>query len=255
MRIVSIFMRMCCFSLTAMAVNIARAEHLVQSSTEMRTYIYLQISDEKLRKLLPEGWIANPGTKQLQGANIGVVLIEGLAAADAENKPVPFHYSYVVIGALAKQLQSGIGTFMVVNGFLPPSQPAPGPYGAYTNATVSMLKRVKTDDADSNRSEAWTFATDSGERLEFSIEFQLGTAVKSHVEPRVYSGIKPEFYRIYKVDQTTDTVHSATPEGKKAKLISFSAKGFRLGKIFDGGEKIVAVVSVPAYQRTIYLPD
>jgi hypothetical protein len=255
MRTASVLLNIFSFGCGIMANGIAHAEHLVQSSTEMRTYIYLQIPDDKLRKFLPEGWASNPGTKLLQGANIAMVFIEGLAATDAEGKPVPFHDSYVVVGVLAKHLQSGVNTFMVVNGFVPPSQSAPGPYGAYSNAKVSMSKQVKTEDSSSNRSETWSFTTDSGERLDFSTEFQLGTGVKSHIEPRVYSGLKPDFYRIYKVDQTTDTVHSAAPEGKKAKSVSFSAKGPRLGEIFGGSEKVVAVVSVPAYQRAIYLPD
>lgn len=255
MRTALVLLRAIPFGYAIMASGMARAEHLVQSSTEMRTYIYLQVQDDKLRKLIPEGWASNPGTKLLQGANIAMVFIEGLAATDAENKPMPFRDSYVVVGVLAKHLQSGVSTFMVVNGFIPPSQSAPGPYGAYSNARVSMSKQVRTDDAGSIRSEAWSFTTDSGERLDFSTEFQLGIGVKSHVEPHVYSGIKPDFYRIYKVDQTTDTVHSAAPEGKKAKAVSFSAKGPRLGEVFDGSERVIAVVSVPAYQRAIYLPD
>lgn len=255
MRTASVLLGAISFGCGIMASGMAHAEHLVQSSTEMRTYIYLQVQDEKLKKLIPEGWALNPGTKLLQGANIAMVFIEGLAAADAENKPMPFHDSYVVVGVLAKNLQSGVSTFMVVSGFIPPTQSAPGPYGAYSNAKVSMSKQVKTDDASSNRSESWSFVTDSGERLNFSTEFQLGVGIKSHIEPRVYSGIKPDFYRIYKVDQTSDTVHSAAPEGKKAKSVSFSANGPQLGEIFDGSERIVAVVSVPAYQRAIYLPD
>jgi hypothetical protein len=215
MRMASVLRRAISLGCGIMASGMACAEHLVQSSTEMRTYIYLQIKDDKLKSHIPEGWISNPGTKLTQGANIALVFIEGLAATDAENKPMPFHDSYVVVGVLAKHLQSGVSTFMVVNGFIPPTQSAPGPYGAYSNAKISMSKQVKADGSGSNRSEIWSFTTDSGERLNFSTEFQLGVRVKSHIEPNVYSGMRPDFYRICKVDQTTDMVHSATLEAEK----------------------------------------
>ncbi len=238
-----------------MTSGVSHAEHLVQSSTEVRTYVYLQIADDKLKNYIPEGWVSNPGTKLLMDANVAMVFIEGVAATDADNKPIPFHDSYVVIGVLAKHVQSGISTLMIVNGLIPPSQAAPGPYGAYVTAKVTMSKQVRTDDGGSNNSEAWSFVTDTGEHLAFSTEYQPGTGVRSHIEPRVYSGVRPDFYRIYKADLTTDTVHSSTAEGKKANSVNFSASGPRLSNMFDGSEKIIGIVSIPSYQRMIYLPD
>ncbi|MGH1570705.1 hypothetical protein ACRAWG_08625 [Methylobacterium sp. P31] len=255
MQTAALLTRAVCVTAFMAAGSASHAERLVQSSTEMRTYIYLQVAENKLEQILPKEWALNPGTKLLQGANVALVFIEGLAATDADNKPIPFHDSYVVVGVLAKHAQSGVSTFMVVDGLVPPSQATPGPYGAYTTAKVAMSKQVEAKDGQSNRREAWSFTTDSGERLSFSTEYQLGIGTKSHMEPRVYSGIRPDFYRIYKADLTSDTVHSITPEGKKATSVSFSASGPRLGRLFDGSEKIIGVVAVPAYQRAIYLPD
>ena len=66
---------------------------------------------------------------------------------------------------------------------------------------------------------------------------------------------KPEFYRIYKADAVTDVVHSVVPERRRAKAIEFTGSGPQFANVFDGQEQLIAVTSLPAYYRQIFLPD
>ena len=65
----------------------------------------------------------------------------------------------------------------------------------------------------------------------------------------------PEFYRIYKVDQVTEAVHSSGPDRRRAKKVELSGSGPQLGPLLDGSEQLVAVTSIPAYYRQIFLPN
>ena len=59
------------------------AERLVRSETEARTIVYFKADNDAVQKLLPAGWVSNPGTGALKEANLTIALIEGLAAQDA----------------------------------------------------------------------------------------------------------------------------------------------------------------------------
>ena len=93
-----------------------------------------------------------------------------------------------------------------------------------------------------------------GDQLRFAVTYERGIGTRGHVEPRVHSATKPDFYRVYKADQVTDVVHSVVPDMRRAKAVEFNASGPNLSKIFDGKEQLVAVTSIPAYYRQIFLP-
>lgn len=67
--------------------------------------------------------------------------------------------------------------------------------------------------------------------------------------------MKPEFYRIYKADQVTEIVHSMADATKRAKKAELSASGPQIAKLFDGKEQLIAVMTIPAYYRQIFLPE
>src|SRR4051812_18141091 len=89
-------------ALMCASASYARAEHQTQSSTEVRTYVWLKANADAVQNSLPKGWTVNPPSGLLKDANVAVVLIDGIAASDAEGKPVPFHDKYAVVALPAK---------------------------------------------------------------------------------------------------------------------------------------------------------
>lgn len=238
------------------AVGTANAERLVQSTTETRTYVYFNANKDAVQKLLPAGWVSNPGTGALKDANVFIALIEGIAADNAEGKPVLHQGRFAVLVVPAKNEQTGTAASMIVGGFVSQPQAAPGAYGNYAPARITVAKSSRSEGTSATTvEETWEVSTDAGDQIRFSLSYERGVGTRAHVEPRIYSATKPEFYRIYKADQVTEVVHSVAADAKRAQKVEFTGSGPQLSKVFDGTEQPVAVMSLPAYYRQIFLPD
>lgn len=238
------------------AVETANAERLVQSTTEARTYVYFNANKDAVQKLLPAGWVSNPGTGALKDANFFIALIEGIAADNAEGMPVPHQGRFAVMVVPAKNEQTGIVASMIVGGFVSQPQAAPGAYGVYAPAKFAVAKSSRSEGTNATMvEETWEVSTDTGDQLRLSISYERGVGTRAHVEPRIYAAAKPEFYRIYKADQVTEVVYSAAADAKRAQKVEFMGSGSQLSRVFDGKEQPVAVMSLPAYYRQIFLPD
>jgi hypothetical protein len=233
------------------------AERLVQSTTEARTVVYFKADSDAVQKLLPAGWVSTPGSGPLKDANFGMVLIEGVAAQDPEGKPVLHQGKFVVFIVPARNEQTGTAGIMVVGGFSSQPQGAPGAYGVYAPAKITMAKTSRSEESGSTTvEETWEVSTDAGDQIHFAATYERGVGTRAHVEPRIYSATKPEFHRIYRADQVTDLVHSVVADTGRSKKIEFAGAGPQVSKALSGKEKPVAVVSIPAaYYRQIFLPE
>lgn len=248
--LLALFVGIQCLAATAL-----HAEHKTQSSAEARTVVYFKIDDSAVQKLLPAGWVATPGAGLPTGTNLSVVLIENVFLAGPDNKPVPSTTRYGVLVVPAKNEQTGISAPVVVGGFASPAAAAPGAYSVYVPAKIAVAKSMHVDEAGPAISEEiWDISTDMGDRLHFSVTYERGVGTRSHVEPRIYSAANPMFYRIYKVDQVTDLVRSSADSGRMKKL-EFTVSGQQMTSIFGSSPEPVAVMSIPAYYREIFLPD
>jgi hypothetical protein len=231
-------------------------ERLVQSTTEARTYIHFKVQPEAVQKLLPNGWVSTPGSGALKDANLIVLLVEGLAADTPDGKPVLNQGKFVLWAVPAKNSQTGAAGIMILGGLTSQSQASPGAYGVYATANIKMAKSSGSEGVNATIvEEKWEASNEVGEKLTFAIAYERGVGARGRVEPRAHSAVKPDFYRIYKADQVTDIVHSVTAETRRAKQLAFTASGPQLSKLFDGKEQLVAVTSIPAYYRQIFLPN
>ncbi len=238
------------------AAESASAERLDQSTTDIRTVLHFNANKDAVQKLLPAGWVSTPGTGALKDANISIVFIESVAVENAEGKPVPSQNKFAVIVVPAKNEQAGVTAPIVVGGFASPSQNAPGAYGVYVPARITMAKSSRSSGPEATAvEEAWDVSNDAGDQLRFSVSYERRVGTRAHIEPRVYSAAKPEFYRIYKVDQVSEVVHTVVDDVKRTGKVEFSGSGPHLSKVFDGTEQVVAVTSIPSYSRRIFLPD
>jgi len=102
--------------------------------------------------------------------------------------------------------------------------------------------------------ETWDIRGDDSNTLQVELQFTRGVLARGMGEAKLYSGAKPDFYRIYKFEQATDVVRSTAIGIHRVSKFSFKASGSKLAPLFDGSQQLIAITSVPFYSRTIYLP-
>jgi hypothetical protein len=245
------------FALLALAAGPGFAQENIKLSANdisVRTSLSFKVNDVVARGLLPAGWDLNPPTNgPSKGFNLNFLLIDRLIVQDAEGKSLRADGT-VVLSMPAKNTATGRTAVMEVGGFTNPSE-APGPYGVWGAANVTIDRSSHTErDGKSLIKEFWQATSDDGTAISIQLEFLRGALMRSKVEPRVYSAIKPEFYRIYRQEQVTDEVRSVPNGVDHTVSISFKAIGPKLTPLFDGNEQLIAITSIPSHMRSIYLP-
>ena len=234
----------------------SRAERFVASVTEERLALYFSVDQGAVQKLLPTGWVSTPGVGWLRDSNVALILSEGVAASDADEKPVPHPEKLAVLVVLAKNEQTAAKGAMLVDGFISPPQFAPGPYGVLKPASITVAKSSHSDAAGvAVIDERWHVATDAGDQLRFDISYDRKIGNQVHVETRFYSATKPEFSRTYKIDQVSYLAHTVADEATRARRVEFSSTGPQLAALFDGKQRLIAVAVNPLHHRRIFLPE
>lgn len=248
------FLTAALFLFTAFVTTDAFAQSVTEWSTETRMALAFKVNADALQKMLPAGWVSAPSTSPgTPGANLNVTMMERVIVLDPQGKPVRTGTSrYLVLGAAARNTQTGQTNTLIVGGLSPEGA---GAYGVYLTATTATLERTVSGAAEgpSRVQEAWTFAAASGERIELRVAYRRAPAPKAHVDSVVRSALKPEFQRTYRIDQAADVVRSAsTPD--RVEQLSFKASGPALARLFDGSEVMLGVTAVPFYVREISIP-
>jgi hypothetical protein len=227
-------------------------EKFVSSDVQLRTSLSFKASDAAVQKLLPAGWeINSPTTGPSKGANVTVVLVDGVLSNDADGKPLEtFRGAAFVIPA--KKKGTDTAGAMVFGGLF--EQLSPGPYGVFALAQSAIERRAQTGaDKKLIKEEHWRFKAD-GATVEVEIQYAPAAATASKAESNVYSAAKPDFYRIYRVEQATDLLRSTATGVDRITKLSFKASGENFGQLFDGTELLISVVSIPYYSRQTSLP-
>ena len=143
---------------------------------------------------------------------------------------------------------------MIVGG-LAASDVAPGAYGVYTAAKTSIDRKVRTEeDGKSRIEESWSFTGEPGAAIEVQVRYERGTVSKVKGDSHVVSGAKPEFFRIYRVEQGVDVARSTATGSDRVSQIAVKISGQQFGSVFDGSEKLISVISLPTYSRQLFLP-
>jgi hypothetical protein len=243
-------------ALTA-AVNAASAaDKLVGTYGEVRTILAFKVPDTTLQKMLPDGWQVSPmNAGPSKDANVTVSFIDWLTVQNPDGTPG----DTVLLAALAipaKKKGTDATVPMVATGFASKPDYVPGPYGAFALASATVDRHVHTDPAGtSNVEESWEFKADGGDVIQLQLQYVRGVATRSKVEALPHSAIKPDFYRIYQIEQAADVVRSISTGTDRAQKYLFKATGGKLSQIFDGSEQLISITSLPWYSRQVFLPE
>jgi hypothetical protein len=232
----------------------AQSDKFVATEADIRTVLHFKVSDGATQKLLPAGWeVDSPTSGPYTGVNLHLFFIDRVLARDPEGKALTSMRFAVQVIPAKKTGADGRG-LMVVGGFASHQNGAPGAYGNYAKAQADVERKVRTNAAEiSTVEEVWEFRTEEGDQLQLQIEYLRGMPAQSKAEAKAYSALKPDFYRIYRLEQAADVLRGAGTTDRVQKM-SFKASGAKLAPVFDGSEQLISVTSVPWYIRSTHLP-
>jgi len=242
-------------ALCAIAAPAMAQEKLSLSNVDVRTALTFKASDAAVQRMLPEGWDVNsPTAGPSQGFNLGMTLIDQKYTQDAEGKPTA-PVRGVVLTIPAKKKGSDTAGTMVVAGLFALNG-VPGAYGVYSPARVLIERRTRTrlNGGETLVNESWDFRTEDGNAIEVQVRFTPAVPSKVRAEAKVYSGVKPDFYRIYRIEQAVDVARSVPDNVDRATKVSINISGKKFAPLFDGTEKVISMTSIPWYSRQVYLP-
>lgn len=235
------------------APAVAQEKHVVTDAS-VRTLLNFKAPDGAVQKLLPAGWqVDAPTLGPNAGANLRITLIEGVWAHDAQGKPQPATGRNITIGVPVKMQGAETRGVMIFGGFT--TGAAPGVYSVFAKSSVTSQRMFRTGaDGIATVEEAWDAKSDAGDALQFQLHYVRGVAAAEKVDVRVYSGAKPEFYRIYRYTQAADVVRGAGAASERVKSFTFKAAGPKLAPLFDGTEQLISITALPYYSRQVFLP-
>ena len=225
----------------------AAEEKLVGTYGEVRTVLAFKASPTAVQNLLPEGWEPAPiAAGPSKDANLNVVFIDWITVTNPDGKPGNTA-RIAAIAAPARKKGTQEAVPMVVAGLASGSY-APGAYGTFAPAKVTVDRHERTDaSGTSTAEEAWEFIGDGGDKIQLQLRYTRGVAERSKIEAKPHSPVKPEFYRIYRIEQAADVVRSAATGTDRTQKYSFKAIGGKLAQVLDGSEQLISVTSLPWY--------
>ncbi len=235
------------------ATAVAQEKHVVTDAS-VRTLLNFKAPDGAVQKLLPAGWqVDAPTSGPNAGANLRITFIDGVWSHDPQGKPQPATGRNITIGVPVKMQGSETRGVMIFGGFT--TGAAPGVYSVFAKSSVTSQRAFRTGaDGVATVEEAWDAKSDAGDAVQFQLHYVRGVAAAEKVDVRVYSGAKPEFYRIYRYTQAADMVRGAGAAAERVKSFTFKATGPKLAPLFDGTEQLISITALPYYSRQVFLP-
>jgi hypothetical protein len=234
------------------AEPVLAAEKYVGSNVDSRTILAFKVADAAVQKFLPAGWEPDVTTVgPAKDVNLSVTFIDRIVNLDAEGKGLdPVRIATLTIPAKMKGSETR-GTILFCA--YVSDRAVPGPYGVSVHASANMERKVRIDPAGTATvEESWEFRSQDGDSIQLQMQYVRGPSTPGKAEAKLYSAVKPEFYRIYRSEQSTDVVRSATAD--RVQKVQFKASGPKLSPLFDGSEQLIGVTSNPWYTRQTFLP-
>ena len=122
-------------------------------------------------------------------------------------------------------------------------------------AKSRTMRTLRTDDDGfSTAEESWKFEGGNGDLVELELQFARRATPRTKLEAKVYSAVKPEFYRLYRIEAAVDVVRSADGGTDRVQKYIFKGSGPRFRTLFDGSEQLVSITSFPWFSRQAFLP-
>jgi len=240
------------------AVRLANAETLVEHSAEVRMQLDLAVSPAALKALLPDGWepfVATAGPAK--DCNVRLIFVDRVDITGPDGAPVGTNQMVYFASPIKKSGTNEMAGQMIVDGITADPKQAPGPFGLYQAAASYHVDRSTHANAGQpiENEDNWDFTAADGEHLALHLTYERGVARKLGADVKFFSAAHPDTYQIWKIEQGLDIMRNATvPVKDHVKQIQLTASGGRVGKLFDGTERILSVDAFHWYNRGVYSP-
>jgi hypothetical protein len=187
-----------------------RAETHVQSLALTQLVVALRVGQAELQKWIPAPWEVTPiAGGPLKGANLNLVFIDVLLLQDGQGKPdLGGINRQVVFGVSAKNAQTGELASFTIGGLASNMLNVPGPYKNYVQATLRREQSYKGANTEAGvGDDFWEVRDTRGGIIDLRVQYQRALPSRAKSETRMHSSVEPSFFRIYRVDASTDIVN------------------------------------------------
>jgi hypothetical protein len=245
-------------AIAAAAAVPARAQTVVENSSEIRFQLDLQVPEAAVASMLPSGFTLSVAPQgPAKDMNLRAIFVDQLTINGPDGKPVGNGSNRFVYLASPVKDPSGANAQVVVGGITADPATAPGPFGNYLPATVATVKRtIDGRGTDVTETQDWVFEAAGGEHLEMHVTFERGVGSRRPASPgRFYSAVDPSKLQIWNQEQVLEILRNATtnpPDHVKA--FSLTASGGRYAKLFDGTQRPVSWDNIIWMMRTVSTP-
>jgi len=236
----------------------ARAQTVVETSSEVRFQLDLHVADAALAPMLPPGFTLNVATQgPAKDCNLRAIFIDRLTINGPDGKPAGKGSNRLVYLAAPVKDPSGANAQVVIGGLTADPSDAPGPFGNYIAATTATARRtIAGEGAAVTETQDWVFQSASGEHLELHITFERGVSNRGAAsDTKFYSAKDPSKVQVSRQEQVLEILRNPTTNPPdKVKAFSFKGTGGSYAKLFDGTEKPVSWDNVIWMNRSISTP-
>lgn len=240
-----------------MPETITSSEVLSEMNVEARTILAFSVDEDIIKQVqwLPQGWnVAPPNAGPFKDANLLVIVSDRLLVQDKEGNPLSSQETnqLAVIGILAQNAERNVQGVIIAFGLSAKTDGAPGPYSVFKSAKTSFNKDISAKSGENSQvSEAWSFNSEGGEKISVRLKYDRSTPARANdAVTRAHSLTNPDFYRIYHADHALDVLQSSVISQK-----DYTITGLKLGKVFNGSEKLVHIISQPWAVRRVYVQE
>jgi hypothetical protein len=230
-----------------------------------RAMIALEADPSALQRRLPDGWELAPyagddlrGTS-LRGANMLVPFHEVYAVRSHDGRLVGLpQLSYVVFVSQAREETTGELAHMH---WLTYTEDPAGVPGKYADGALAHITRSQTFSkerpGETSVRETFSAVAERGE-VHLSLAYEQGGDLLVWASPEqpnlvLRAARDPRIVRWYQEDQVMNVVRSDPLNVDRVSELMLTAEG-ELEDVFDGSERVVAVVIQRPYMRKVYVP-
>lgn len=242
------------------ATSARAAETVVENSLEARFQLDLLVPEKALAAYLPAGFTSNVATTgPAKDCNLRVVFIDRISVNGPDGKPLGSGSHRLVYLVAPVKDAAGANAQLVIGGITDDPANVPGPFGNYLLATTHALQRSLSAGATGPVMETqdWVFAAATGEKLEFHVTAERGTANKGNLsDVKFYSAKTPTFYQISRQEQVLDILRNTTTNPPdRVKSSTFTASGGSYAALFAPPLKLLSWDNILWIRRTVLLPE
>jgi hypothetical protein len=230
-----------------------------------RTMIVLEANPSALQQRLPTGWELAPYSgddlrgSSLRDANLLVPFHEVYAVRSHDDQVVGLpQLSYVPFVSQAREQATGELAHMH---WLTYTEDPAGVPGRYEDAALAQITRSQSSSkerrGETRVRETFSAVAEHGE-VHLSVAYEQGGDLVIWASPDkpnlpLRAAKDARIVRWYQEDQVMNVVRSDPLNVNRVSEISLAVKG-ELEDVFDGSERIVAVVIQRPYMREVYVP-